>query len=133
MRDLSDWLGLLRHSNPLLRILHIAEGKGVVSPQVLEHLNSETLPFYSKYTYTSTKDISSAVHERLKEFKSVDFKNLDITTDPCQQGFEKGAYDLVIVSNVCRVYFRSIRHSGLLTSFPAKRSDSSAANCSSKY
>ncbi|PKX89491.1 type I polyketide synthase [Aspergillus novofumigatus IBT 16806] len=99
MRDLSDWFGLLRHSNPLLRILHIAEGRGIVSPQVLEYLNSEDLPFYSKYTYTSTKDISSAVEERLKEFKAVNFKNLDITTDPCEQGFEKGAYDLVIVSN----------------------------------
>ncbi|EAW17052.1 type I polyketide synthase [Aspergillus fischeri NRRL 181] len=99
MTDVSDWFGLLRHSNPLLRILHIAEGKGVVSHQVLEHLNSEDLPFYSEYTYTSTKDIGSAVHERLKEFKAVNFKNLDMTTDPCQQGFEKGAYDLVIVSN----------------------------------
>ncbi|KAF4208764.1 hypothetical protein CNMCM8927_008713 [Aspergillus lentulus] len=98
MSDLSDWFGLLRHSNPLLRILHIAEGKGVVSRQVLEHLNSEHLPLYSKYTYTSTKDISSAVDERLKVFRAVKFKNLDITMDPFQQGF-KGAYDLVIVSN----------------------------------
>ncbi|KAF7158736.1 hypothetical protein CNMCM5623_003900 [Aspergillus felis] len=99
MSDLSDWFGLLRHSNPLLRILHIAEGNGVVSPQILEYLSSEDLPFYSKYTYTSTKDISSAVAERLKEFKEVKLENLDITTDPCQQGFGDGTYDLVIVSN----------------------------------
>ncbi|GFF99742.1 nonribosomal peptide synthetase 14 [Aspergillus udagawae] len=97
--DLSEWFGLLRHSNPLVRVIHIAEGNGVVSAQVLEYLNSENLPFYSKYTYTSTKDISSTVVERLKEFKEVKFENLDITTDPCQQGFGKGTYDLAIVSN----------------------------------
>ncbi|KAH1629843.1 hypothetical protein KXX39_003331 [Aspergillus fumigatus] len=99
MTDLSHWFGLLRHSNPLLRILHIAEGKGVVSHQVLEHLDSEDLPFYSKYTYTSTNDISPAVQEHLKEYKEVNFKSLDITKDPRQQGFEEGAHDLIIVSN----------------------------------
>jgi len=56
---------------------------------------------YSKYTYT---DISAgffvAAKERFKDMPGVEYAVLNISQDPSAQGFEAGAYDLIIVSNV---------------------------------
>jgi hypothetical protein len=49
-------------------------------------------------------DISSgfflAAKERFKNYQGIDFKVLDISKDPVEQGFKSGSYDLIIAANV---------------------------------
>lgn len=54
--------------------------------------------------FSSYTDISSgffaAAQQRLTDYKAVEFKTLDISLDPLEQGFEANSYDLIIASNV---------------------------------
>ncbi|PLN86691.1 putative polyketide synthase [Aspergillus taichungensis] len=100
----SDWdyfLRLLCHSNPMLRILEIGAGTGSAATLALKSLCVSGLPKYASYTYT---DVTSAfllpAEERFKGQRNMEFKTLDITQNPCHQGFVPHGYDLVIASNV---------------------------------
>lgn len=69
--------------------------------QALGGLN-ETLPRFGSYDYT---DISTAFFEKVRQKvepwgELINFKKLDIETDPSQQGFEPGTYDVVLAANV---------------------------------
>lgn len=69
----------------------------------LTSVNKE--PMYSRYTFT---DISSgfftAASERFVNYPGIEFKTLDISRDPAEQGFEIGTYDLIIASNVSPLF-----------------------------
>lgn len=99
-----DFFAVAGHSNPTLRVLEIGAGTGGGTAVVLQGLNcggdgGERM--YGSYTYT---DISSgffiAAQERFKQYPGIDFKVLDITMDPVEQGFDSGSFDLVIAGNV---------------------------------
>jgi acyl transferase domain-containing protein/NADP-dependent 3-hydroxy acid dehydrogenase YdfG/acyl carrier protein/ubiquinone/menaquinone biosynthesis C-methylase UbiE len=83
-----------------IRILEIGAGTGGTSATVLKKI----APFASLLQYVYT-DISQAflIHGR-KTFKSnypfLDFKILDIESDPKSQGFAQGSFDFVIATNV---------------------------------
>ncbi|KAK6193076.1 hypothetical protein LQW54_012822 [Pestalotiopsis sp. IQ-011] len=104
---LTNYLKLASHENPGLRILEVGAGTGGMTSKVLaafqqlEQLNGgET---FAEYTYT---DISPAFFESAREtFEPmfpgrVQFKTLDLENEPSKQGFELGAYDLIIAGSV---------------------------------
>ncbi|KAL6362754.1 hypothetical protein LRP88_04058 [Fusarium phalaenopsidis] len=100
--DLKDFLGLVSHDKPNLKVLEIGAGTGATTALILDGLVSELgeQMFYS-YTYT---DISAGffvqAKERFKNVHSIQYAVLDISQDPAEQGFELGSYDLVIATNV---------------------------------
>ncbi|KAF7548169.1 hypothetical protein G7Z17_g7234 [Cylindrodendrum hubeiense] len=101
--DSVDFFTTAGHTRPTLRVLEIGAGTGGGTEVVLRGLTNgggaERL--YSTYVYT---DISAgffvAARERFKEYRGVDYKVLDITKDPVQQGFEEASFDLIIAGNV---------------------------------
>lgn len=100
--DLRDYFQLLGHAQPQMKVLEIGAGTGGLTAKILEQLKSDFGErLYLKYTFT---DVSSgffvAAKERFKEYEAIDFKVLDISKDPLEQGFNAGEYDLVIASNV---------------------------------
>ncbi|KKY39789.1 putative polyketide synthase [Diaporthe ampelina] len=114
--DRSEFIRHLAHSKPNLRILEIGAGTGASTMSMLKHLvlpgaggdgdgdgeGSGRHPLYSRYTFT---DISSAffvaAKERFKGYSNIEYRTLDISKDPGEQGFEVAdRYDLVIATNV---------------------------------
>ncbi|KXJ86841.1 KR domain-containing protein [Microdochium bolleyi] len=96
----------LAHANPHMRILEIGAGTGGTTDIVLGSITSDPASqnqrMYASYTYT---DVSAgffgAAQERFKRHAgSMEFRVLDISQDPSEQGFEEHSYDLVIASNV---------------------------------
>lgn len=100
--DLGHLIQLLGHTQPQMRILEIGAGTGGLTAKILEKLKSDFGErLYLKYTFT---DISSGFfvqsQERFKDYSGMEFRALDITKDPLEQGFYAGEYDLIIASNV---------------------------------
>jgi len=93
----------LSHKRPL-RILEIGAGTGATTAVVLPILGNQAEAAGRIVSYTFT-DISSGFFEKAAEnFKEwspfLEFRVLNIENEPVAQGFEAGAYDLVIASNV---------------------------------
>ncbi|KAF5019294.1 hypothetical protein F66182_8712 [Fusarium sp. NRRL 66182] len=101
--DRSDFIRHLAHSKPNLRILEIGAGTGASTASMLKHLILPVgQPLYFKYTFT---DISAgffvAAKERFKDYRNIEYRVLDISKDPAEQGFAHDEkYDLVIATNV---------------------------------
>ncbi|KAI1830558.1 hypothetical protein DTO006G1_5449 [Penicillium roqueforti] len=96
------FLPSLCHSNPGLRILEIGAGTGSATALALELLKSTSGErMYGQYVFT---DISSgfmaAATERFGHEQCIEYKVLDITLDPLEQGFDPHSFDLIIASNV---------------------------------
>lgn len=107
--DCARYFELLGHSNPTMKILEIGAGTGGTTAEVLRGLTGDDGErMYARYDYT---DISTgfftAAQERFKDHDNIEFRVLDVSTDPLAQGFEPEAYDLILASNV-RV-FRGFR------------------------
>lgn len=105
--DVSDFFQLLGHTQPQMRILEIGAGTGGLTAKILKHLQSEFGErLYLTYTYT---DVSSgffvAARERFQQYDGIEYRVLDISKDPIEQGFNPGDYDLVIASNVSFLRF----------------------------
>ncbi|KAJ3952088.1 hypothetical protein N0V92_011480, partial [Colletotrichum tropicale] len=93
-----DLVGQICHRFPNMNILEIGAGTGSATRYVL---NIPQLGFNS-YTFT---DISATFFDKAREVFSqhkdrMDFRKLDITRDPTEQGFTPHSYDLVIASSV---------------------------------
>ncbi|RSL49057.1 hypothetical protein CEP54_012625 [Fusarium duplospermum] len=100
--DYSNFLRLLAHTRPNLRILELGAGTGGTTETILRSIvDVHGVPAYSTYTFT---DISAgffpAARERFANASNLEFKVLDVSKDPLQQGFQEGSYDLVIAANV---------------------------------
>lgn len=101
--DSVDFFAAAGHTRPTLRVLEIGAGTGGGAQVVLEGLAKGGCPdrLYSTYAYT---DISAgffvAARERFKAYRGLDFRVLDITKDPVEQGFEAASFDLIIAGNV---------------------------------
>lgn len=100
--DCRDYFALLGHSNPTIKILEIGAGTGGTTAGLLRDLKSrfgERL--YSTYTYT---DISPGffvtAKDRFKDYHNIEYKVLDISKDPIEQGFQSEFYDFILASNV---------------------------------
>ncbi|OCT53827.1 putative polyketide synthase [Cladophialophora carrionii] len=100
--DYGDFLKVLGHSRPNMKILEIGAGTGGMTSTILPLLkNANGDRLYGSYTYT---DISAgffvSAKERFQAFDQMSFNILDISANPLMQGFEKGHYDLIVASNV---------------------------------
>ncbi|KAI0382924.1 KR domain-containing protein [Hypomontagnella monticulosa] len=99
---LARFIGLLCISKPNLRILEVGAGTGGTTEPILKSLVkiSENPPF-SCYTYT---DISSGFFpkaaSRFSYVPNMEYKVLDISRDPIEQGFSTSSYDLILAPNV---------------------------------
>ncbi|PON22311.1 beta-ketoacyl synthase domain-containing protein [Trichoderma gamsii] len=87
----------LAHRYPRMRVLEIGAGTGGASIHMLKGLAGHC----HSYTYT---DISAgffeAAQERFREYSSLmEWAVLDIERDPCEQGFEKHSFDVIMSSN----------------------------------
>ncbi|KAF7543126.1 hypothetical protein G7Z17_g10993 [Cylindrodendrum hubeiense] len=101
--DAADFFTVAGHTRPTMRVLEIGAGTGgstaIILKSLQEHATAERL--YSKYVYS---DISSgffvAAQERFAAYQEIDFRVLDISKDPLEQGFTAGSFDLIIAANV---------------------------------
>ncbi|KAI0888665.1 uncharacterized protein GGS22DRAFT_61892 [Annulohypoxylon maeteangense] len=88
----------LTFRSPRLQCLEIGAGTGGATIEILK----ETGRSFSSYTFTDVSsgffDSAESVFNSLTDYML--FKVLDITKDPCLQGFEKHSYDLIIASMV---------------------------------
>ena len=103
-RQVSRLISLLSHQNPGLRILEIGAGTGGCTSRILEELSSDMSlgPRFELYDYT---DISTGFFEAAKSKFAIwgnvlNYKRLDISQDPIQQGLVAGSYDLVVAADV---------------------------------
>ncbi|KAK2021943.1 hypothetical protein LX32DRAFT_574456 [Colletotrichum zoysiae] len=96
------FLKTLAHARPSLRVLELGGSVG----QLTSSLNKDlSLPngasLYSKHTFTDPS--STAVADAKKRFRDLDrteFRVLDISVDPAEQGFtEDDKYDLIVAAN----------------------------------
>ncbi|KAI2473089.1 hypothetical protein F4781DRAFT_427851 [Annulohypoxylon bovei var. microspora] len=97
-QNLARMVKQLTFRSPRLQCLEIGAGTGGATIEILK----ETGRTFSSYTFT---DVSSGFFDSAETaFSSMTdymlFKVLDITKDPCLQGFEKHSYDLIIASMV---------------------------------
>ncbi|KAE8379162.1 hypothetical protein BDV26DRAFT_175817 [Aspergillus bertholletiae] len=92
----------LIHSNPRLRILEIGAGTGGSTEIALECLRfSDGSKAYSSYTFTDVSSgFFSSAREKFENCPDLEYKTLDINTDPIEQGFEEESFDLVIAVDV---------------------------------
>lgn len=98
-----DFVRLLSHARPNLRILEVGAGTGGTTDRTLRALLGDQwdLPPYSAYTFT---DVSAGffpqASKRFAYADNMDFATLDITQNPLKQGFSAASYGLIIASNV---------------------------------
>ncbi|GHH43420.1 type I polyketide synthase [Streptomyces candidus] len=80
-----------------LRILEVGAGTGGTTAHLLPHVPPER----TTYTYT---DVSSVflpkARARFAAYDFLDYRCLDLESDPSGQGFESGSFDIVVASNV---------------------------------
>ncbi|OQE07131.1 hypothetical protein PENVUL_c015G06149 [Penicillium vulpinum] len=100
----ADWnplLPLLCHSTPGLRVLEIGAGTGSATAMALELLKSTSGErMYGQYVFTDiSSGFMSAATERFSYEECMEYKVLDISLDPLEQGFDAHSFDLIIASN----------------------------------
>ncbi|KAE8852240.1 hypothetical protein HRS9122_02527 [Pyrenophora teres f. teres] len=100
-KQMADLVQLHAYKNPRMKILEIGAGTGATTRQVLEALGAED-PLAESYDFTDVNESFFEIAEQdLSAWKSlVKFSKLDIEQDPSAQGFEDGAYDIVLASQV---------------------------------
>ncbi len=80
-----------------VRILELGGGTGATTSSILPALPTTGVQYY----FTDVSDFFLARAERLFEgFPFVSYGLLDLETDPRQQGFAAGQYDIVVAANV---------------------------------
>lgn len=104
---IAAYVDLLAHKNPDLKVLEIGAGTGGATAYIIQKLSmhgddEKGVPRFSEYIYT---DISPGFFvEAQKRFSEhvdrIVYRTLDIEKDPLQQGFEVGAYDVVVAAGV---------------------------------
>lgn len=107
----NEYIDLMSHKNPGLKVLEVGAGTGATTDFMLDALSSHeeggvrTLDC-AHYDYT---DLSPAFFEsaatRFERYHGkMRFKVLDVETDPSNQGFELGTYDLILAASVRHQY-----------------------------
>ncbi|OJJ95089.1 hypothetical protein ASPACDRAFT_55425 [Aspergillus aculeatus ATCC 16872] len=100
-----DFLYLLGKTNPGLRILEVGAGTGCATSEALKYLQTPNgVRLFSSYTFTDiTPGFFATAADKFKDYSGLNFRTLDITKSPAEQGFELHSFDLVIASNALHV------------------------------
>ncbi|KAF2441997.1 reducing type I polyketide synthase [Karstenula rhodostoma CBS 690.94] len=113
---LRRYLDSLTHKTPNLNFLEVGAGTGGSTTEIMKTIgNSATSVAFEHYTYT---DISPSFFEQAQErFAALNhrmtYRTLDVERDPIPQGYEAGAYDVIIADNVLHAtkdLCRTLRH-----------------------
>ncbi|KAL0944620.1 polyketide synthase [Colletotrichum truncatum] len=106
-QKIGNYMSLLAHRNPHLRVLEVGAGTGSSTAHIISALTTKSIQGqdavkFAEYAYT---DISPGFFEHAKERFSkhvgrMKFQKLDIESDPAEQGFEVGTYDVIVAGNV---------------------------------
>ncbi|KAI0009070.1 putative polyketide synthase [Xylariaceae sp. FL0662B] len=103
-RQAMRYVDLAGHKNPNMSILEIGSGTGGATLPILQALtdNDTGLCRFGKFTFT---DISTGFFEaakvKLAQWSNLlTYAKLDIESDPTEQGFEVGEYDMILAANV---------------------------------
>lgn len=109
LSEVRPLFNLMGRSNPGLRVLEIGAGTGGTTARALEGLKSDDgQRLYSSYVFTDISPLFfDSARRRFEAYDDIEYHDLDISRDPAEQGFETGAYDLVIASNVSRYRYPS--------------------------
>jgi len=104
VRIFKNWFDLKGHKQPGMKVIEIGAGTASMTIPVLEQLGGQDgeTPRFASWTFT---DISAGWFDNAQKVLEdwaprVDYKRLDIETDPAEQGFELGQYDVVLAVNV---------------------------------
>ncbi|KAI1498194.1 putative polyketide synthase [Biscogniauxia marginata] len=100
--QLTEYMEAVVHKNPNLRILEIGAGTGGATMPIMEKIERNGRLLLHTYTYT---DISSGFFERARSkfgrwASQIDFKTLDISRDPLEQGYSAHSFDMIVAANV---------------------------------
>ena len=97
-----EFVRMLSHTKPNLRVLEVGAGTGGTTVSVLEDLTDKD--GYSLYSLYSFTDVSAGffpqARERFSYASNMDYRVFDISRDPIEQGFENASYDLILAPNV---------------------------------
>jgi acyl transferase domain-containing protein len=101
-QQLVQYAGLLTNKNAQMNVIEVGAGTGSATLPFFKSMGEDASNLIKKYTYT---DVSSGFFEtakdRLGRWESIiDYRTLDISRDPVDQGYEANSYDLVVASNV---------------------------------
>ncbi|MEY9908401.1 SAM-dependent methyltransferase [Catenulispora sp. MAP12-49] len=88
-----------RRAGPL-RILEVGAGTGGTTTQILETVATAAGRFTFTYTDISASFLRHGRRRFAADHPTMRFDRLDIEADPAEQGFEPGAFDLVVAANV---------------------------------
>lgn len=97
-----DFVRMLSHTKPNLRVLEVGAGTGGTTVSILEDLvDKDGYPLYSLYSFT---DVSAGFFPQAKErfsyASNMEYRVFDISRDPIEQGFEVESFDLILAPNV---------------------------------
>jgi len=80
-----------------IRILEVGGGTGGMTTLVLKRLR----PDRTEYVFSDvTQLLTSQAEQKFREFPFVQYKLLDIETDPMAQGYEPHSFDIILASDV---------------------------------
>ena len=107
---LQQYLNILAHKNPGMKVLEVGAGTGAATEHVLDTLSRHGEAEFGalrceRYEFT---DISPAFFEKARALFSkyqhrMHFNVLDIEKEPADQGYEENSYDLLIAASVLHI------------------------------
>ncbi|THC94268.1 hypothetical protein EYZ11_006241 [Aspergillus tanneri] len=102
LHNWNDFLGPLGHTNPRLRILEVGADAGSATATIVNALTTiQGDRLFNNFTVTDPDTAClDALKERFQAVPKMEYKSLDISKDPREQGLIEASYDLVVVCNV---------------------------------
>jgi len=102
--QLCAYMSCLVHKRPDINIIEIGGATANLTLPLLNTLGgrNDSSPWFASYTFTDiSPEFVDKARVTLADWASnMHFQKLNIEEDPTQQGFEEGAYDVVVASNV---------------------------------
>lgn len=104
LSNFDEFFTLVSHQKPDLRILEVGAGTGGTTAEVLPAL-SNLKPYndrnYLSYTFTDVSPgFFGSARKRFEDHEAIEYRVLDISKDPLDQGFTEGSFDVIVASNV---------------------------------
>jgi SAM-dependent methyltransferase len=92
----------MAHARPALRVLELGGSTGQLTSSLIKDLSLPNgVALYHKHTFTDPSPTSLAdAKKRFQEVENIEFRVLDIETDPAEQGFkDDDKFDLIVATN----------------------------------